>query len=197
SKNVRILYPMITTPEELIRANEYLDQVKAEFEERSTDFDCEVKVGIMIEVPAAALIADRLAPMVDFMSIGTNDLFQFTMAVDRTNQRLAPLFDPINLPMLRLIKFVVEQAAKYDVPVSCCGEMASLPAGCLALMGLGLREFSMNVFSIPRIKQLIRSIDARAITAIVEEAMVCTTTAEMRARLDAYLEQHLKVTSGE
>ncbi|MBI4866130.1 MAG: phosphoenolpyruvate--protein phosphotransferase [Candidatus Wallbacteria bacterium] len=190
TKNVKLLYPMITTPEELLRANEFLDEVRQEFVEKKIPFDENLPVGIMIEVPAAALITDRLAPMVDFLSIGTNDLFQFTMAVDRANQRLSPMFDTINLPILRIIKHVVDQAKKFDVPVSCCGEMASQPAGCLALLGLGLREFSMNVFSIPKIKQLIRSVDLRDVNEIVAEAMGCTTTAEMRARLDAYVEKH-------
>ncbi|MBI4871660.1 MAG: phosphoenolpyruvate--protein phosphotransferase [Candidatus Riflebacteria bacterium] len=194
-RNVRIMYPMITSPEEVRQANQYLDEVKSELRAKRVDFDPDVQVGVMIEVPAAALLADKIAPQVKFFSIGTNDLFQFTLAVDRSSQRLATMFDMLSLAMLRLIRSVVEQAEKAGVEVGCCGELAANPVGFLALLGLGIREFSMNVFSIPRIKQMLRSVDVRQVTSLVRQAVEAGSESALRDGLEKYLEATMGQTS--
>ena len=187
-RNVRLMYPMISMPEELVSANAILEEAKSELRERRLDFDPDLPVGVMIEVPSAALMADCLAPMVKFFSIGTNDLFQFTLAVDRSNQRLANYFQMVNLPMLRLIRYVVIEAKKHGVEVACCGEMAGNPLGFLAMAGLGVREFSMNLFSVPKIKALLGRVAMSDLTEWVSEAMETRTSSELQAFLTRKLE---------
>ncbi len=153
--NLRIMFPMISNMQELRAAKGILEEARRELEKNNIDFARDMPVGIMIEVPSAAVTADLLAREVDFFSIGTNDLCQYTLAVDRGNEKVKDLYNPFDPAVLRLIAYVVEQAHKRKISVGMCGELASDPRATLLLMGMGLKEFSMSAVSIPAIKNVI------------------------------------------
>jgi phosphotransferase system enzyme I (PtsI) len=155
--DVRIMFPMISTLMELRQARMVLNDVIEELEDDNIKFRREIPVGIMIEVPAAALMAADFAKEVNFFSIGTNDLVQYTLAVDRTNERVAGLFCPAHPAVLRLVRDVIRAGARNSIGVSVCGEMAGDPLYTLLLLGLGLTTFSMNGPDIPEVKKIIRS----------------------------------------
>jgi len=152
---LKIMFPMISNLSEVKQAKECVNQVKLELKSASVDFDRSIGLGIMIEIPGAALITDILAREVDFFSIGTNDLCQYTLAVDRMNSKVSALYNHFDPGILRLINYVTEQAHKQNKPVGLCGEMASDPLAALLLMGMGLDEFSMSPRSIPSIKNIL------------------------------------------
>ncbi|GMO60291.1 MAG: phosphoenolpyruvate--protein phosphotransferase [Termitinemataceae bacterium] len=154
---VQIMFPMISTIDELIRANEILREVKKELKGKNIKFAKGIKVGIMIEVPSAAITADSFAPLCDFFSIGTNDLAQYTMAADRENATVADIASYAQPALLRLIKRVIKAAYNEDIPVSICGEMASDEGLTHLLLSLGLSSFSMSAASIPSVKHEVRS----------------------------------------
>ncbi|MEP7322555.1 MAG: phosphoenolpyruvate--protein phosphotransferase [Saprospiraceae bacterium] len=151
----KIMFPMISNVHELRLAKEILNDTKDELKENDIEFDLSIPVGIMIEVPSAALMADILAKEVDFFSIGTNDLCQYILAVDRGNETIKELYNPFDPAVLRLISNVISQADQNNISVSICGEMASDPNATRLLMGMGLKEFSMSPSSIPIIKNII------------------------------------------
>jgi phosphotransferase system enzyme I (PtsI) len=151
----KILFPMIGNVQEIRSAKEILVEAKNELKKEGVEFDENIPVGIMIEIPAAAITADLLAKEVDFFSIGTNDLCQYTLAVDRMNEKIKDLYDPFNPGVLRLIHYTIEQAHKNKIGVGMCGELASDPLATLLLAGMGLDEFSMNAASVPVIKNII------------------------------------------
>jgi phosphotransferase system enzyme I (PtsI) len=155
--NVRIMFPMITTLMELRQAKATLADVMEDLEEEGVPFRRDVPIGIMIETPAAALMADALAKEVAFLSIGTNDLTQYTLAVDRANERVAHLYSPHNPAVLKLLHQVIRAGRRGKTDVTLCGEMAGSPIYCQLLLGLGLRTFSMAPKDIPEIKQVVRS----------------------------------------
>lgn len=154
--DMRIMFPMITTVLELRQAKSVLTDVMEDLEEEGVPFGRDIPLGIMIETPAAALMAKSLAREVSFFSIGTNDLTQYTLAVDRGNERVAHLFSPHHPSVLRLIREVVLQAKRAKIDVSLCGEMAGEPIYCQLLVGLGLRTLSMTPKDLPEIKKIIR-----------------------------------------
>ncbi len=153
--NLKIMFPMISSMDEVRRAKECVDKVKHDMSSTGIEFDNDIETGIMIEIPSAALMADTLAKEVDFFSIGTNDLCQYTLAVDRMNNMVSDLYNYFNPGLLRLIQNVIVQAHKQNKPVGMCGEMASDPLAALLLLGMGLDEFSMGSASIPNIKNII------------------------------------------
>ena len=153
--NFKIMFPMISNIQELRLAKEILEEAKRELQENNIDFDKNIQIGIMIEVPSAAVTADLLAKEVDFFSIGTNDLCQYTLAVDRGNEKIKNLYDPFDPAVLRLVSYVIEQANKHNIKVGMCGELASDPQATLLLLGMGLKEFSMSAASIPSVKNVI------------------------------------------
>jgi phosphotransferase system enzyme I (PtsI) len=155
--DVRIMFPMISTVMELRQAKMILKDVAEEMEDEGIDFRRDISIGMMIEVPAAALMADQCAKEVNFFSIGTNDLIQYTVAVDRANERVAGLFCPAHPAVLRLIRDVIRAGMRNSISVSVCGEMAGDPQYTLLLLGLGLNTFSMNGPDIPEVKKIIRS----------------------------------------
>lgn len=156
--NVRVLFPMISNLTELRRAKALLQETAAELKQDGIAIPEKIPVGTMIEVPSAALMAGRLIREVDFLSIGSNDLIQYTLAVDRTNSKVAHLYQPANPAVLRLIHEVVEAGAVAGKDVSLCGELAGDSRYTALLLGLGLRVFSMNAVFIPRVKQIVRSV---------------------------------------
>lgn len=154
----RIMYPMVSSIEQVQKANEILKEVMKELKDANIAFDEEIEVGIMVEIPSVAVMADAFAEYVDFFSIGTNDLCQYTLAVDRMNEKISNLYNPLHPAILRLVKTVIEASHAKNKFTGMCGEMASDPASALLLLGMGLDEFSMNAPSIPAIKKLIRSV---------------------------------------
>lgn len=177
--NVRLLLPMISSLEELRRARELVSETQNELDGCDVPFDPELPVGVMIEVPSAALIAESLAAECDFFSIGTNDLTQYTLAVDRGNERVAHLYDPLHPAVLALIDRTVRAAAKARVPVSICGEMASNPLAVPLLVGLGIGELSGTPAAVPVVKEIVRSLDADAVERDVREALAAGTAVEV------------------
>ncbi|MFH0771377.1 MAG: phosphoenolpyruvate--protein phosphotransferase [Candidatus Omnitrophota bacterium] len=176
---LKIMYPMISGIEELRAANKILSEVKEELREKRVSFDEGMQIGAMIEVPSAALTADILAREVDFFSIGTNDLIQYSLAVDRVNEKIAYLYEPLHPAVLRLIKNVIYTGHKANIWVGMCGEMAGEPAFALLLLGLGLDEFSTSPVNVPRVKQVIRSVEFKTAQRVSEEALSLLTGGEV------------------
>jgi phosphoenolpyruvate-protein phosphotransferase (PTS system enzyme I) len=185
---LRILFPFITSVEELREARTLLNEVAAELS-REGDTPPEVPVGVMIEIPSAAMTADLLAREADFLSIGTNDLIQYSLAVDRHDSRVSRLYEPLHPAILRLIRHVTRAAAQRGVPVSVCGEMAADPLLIPLLVGLGLREFSMSPPAIPFAKQVVRGLRGAEIRRIAARALRLSTVRE--------IEQYLMSSLGE
>lgn len=156
---LHIMFPMISGLDELEKTLLILKQVKEELRANKIPFDEDIKVGTMIEVPSAALISDELAKRVDFFSIGTNDLIQYTIAVDRGNEKIAYLYQPFHPGVLRLIKIVIDNAHKAKIPIGMCGEMASNPYATVLLAGLGLDEFSMSPSSLLEVRKILREVN--------------------------------------
>jgi len=189
--DLRIMFPMISGMGELEAVIQILEEVKADLTREGIEFQ-DVSLGTMIEVPSAALIADLLARKVDFFSIGTNDLIQYTLAVDRGNERIADLFEPFHPGVLRLIRMVIESGHKQGISVGMCGELAADPVATIILLGLGLDELSMNALSIPKIKKLVRRISFSQAEELVSRVMEMRTSKEIEAFVKAYLERELK-----
>ena len=178
-RNVRITIPMITEIEEIGEVKILFREVKADLEAKGIPFDPAVPLGVMIEVPAAAALADIVAPEVDFFSIGTNDLIQYYLAVDRSNEYVSYLYKPLHPAVLRLIKFVIETALRAGKDVALCGEMAADPLSAIVLLGFGLRTFSMNPIFIPRIKKALRSVNLKTVQRVVRKALALRTAQEI------------------
>jgi phosphoenolpyruvate-protein phosphotransferase (PTS system enzyme I) len=168
--NINLLIPMIATVYEFLKVKEIIDSVVVELEKEGKAFKKDISIGIMIEIPSAVMMADELAEHVDFFSIGTNDLIQYTLAVDRRNRKVAHLFQPLNLAVLKMIKITIDAAAKKGIKVIMCGEMAGDPINLPLLMEMGIKEFSMNSASIPIIKQLIRNLDFNQTKGLLDKA---------------------------
>ena len=184
--NVMIMYPMISSLEEVYKANEILDEAKRELASKNIPFNKNIKVGIMIEVPSAAVISDILIDEVDFFSIGTNDLIQYTVAVDRLNPTVSNLYSFYNPGVIRLIKKTIDSSiAKKDKFVGMCGEMAADPLAIILLVGLGLHEFSVNASMVLKVKKLISMIDSKEAEAIANKVLTLKTAKEIEAYLDS------------
>ncbi len=193
--NLKIMFPMISGIEELKNILALLEETKDELRRRDIPFDNDVPVGIMIEVPSAALTSDILARYVDFVSIGTNDLIQYTIAVDRENERIAYLYEPFHPGVLRLIRLVVDNCHKKGIQVGMCGEMAGDLNAVVILIGLGLDEFSMSPIVIPEIKKIIRSITISEAEEVVGTIMDMTSFREIDIYMKKWSEKHLDFIS--
>ncbi len=169
--NVRIMIPMITTCEEIIQTKQLLSEVAEALDKEGAEFDGAVKIGALIEVPSAVIMADKIAEEIDFFSIGTNDLIQYTLAIDRGNRHVSHLFRPLDPAVLRMLKRITDVAAEKDKAVSICGEMAGYAIHAPILLGLGMDEMSMNPQAIPTVKEMIRSIKMADTGPLVEEAL--------------------------
>ncbi|MBI5143846.1 MAG: phosphoenolpyruvate--protein phosphotransferase [Candidatus Omnitrophica bacterium] len=177
--NLKVMYPMISGLDELRQANAILDEAKKELKKRALPFNEDIEVGAMIEVPSAALTSDILAKEVDFFSIGTNDLIQYSLAVDRVNEKIAYLYEPAHPAVLRLIENIIENGHKAGIGVGMCGEMAGDMTMTLILLGLGLDEFSTSPITIPEIKRIIRSVNMEQAREIAKKAITLTTGKEV------------------
>lgn len=177
--SVRVMFPMVSSLEELSFARESLQRAKEELRSQGVPFDDELPVGIMIEVPSAALLAEELAREVDFFSIGSNDLIQYTLAVDRVNERVAEYYQPAHPAVLRLLRTVLETGRRSGIEVSLCGEMASDKELAVLLAGLGLTSFSVTPGAIPKLKRVLRSISVEDATRVAKDALALTRTDEI------------------
>jgi phosphotransferase system enzyme I (PtsI) len=187
--NLKLMFPMISGIVELRKAKVLLIEAKDELKSKGVDFNDHIEVGAMIEVPSAALTSDLLAHEVSFFSIGTNDLIQYSLAVDRTNEKIAYLYEPTHPAVLRLVKNVIESGHRAGIRVGMCGEMSGEPSLTLLLLGLDLDEFSMPSASILEIKNVIRSVTFEQAHAIAHEAMTLVTGNEV----ESFLRDRLKV----
>ncbi len=195
---IRIMIPLVATLDELSAVRDVLAEAKAQVAARGQPMADHIPLGVMIEVPSAALMADRFAAEADFMSIGTNDLVQYTLAIDRTNRALAYLASPYDPAVLRLIDGVIQAGRTHDCPVSLCGRMASTPLGALLLVGFGLREMSMESVAIPEIKQALKRVSVPELEQLARSALELPTAAQVQELLVDALEPRLRdILSGE
>ena len=181
---VRILFPFISCISEVREVKRRLSEIRAELESEGHRFDRPLAVGVMIELPAAAVMSDRIAPEVDFFSIGTNDLTQFTLAVDRGNERVRKLYRPLHPALIRLIKMTVDAGHRAGIEVALCGELGASPQATLLLVGLGLDELSLSPVAIPQIKKLIRSMTYADAVAVANRALELDTADELQDMCD-------------
>ncbi len=184
--NVKMMYPMISGLDELLQANSLVEEVKDELRSKQIPFNSEMEIGAMIEIPSAALAADILAKRARFFSLGTNDLIQYSMAVDRLNEKIAHLYEPTHPAILRLIKITVDAGKKEGIWTGICGEMASDPQLTPLLLGLGVSEFSVAPPLAPAIKYLIRHVKMSEAVVLAEAALHCESGAEILERSRAY-----------
>lgn len=185
---LRVMFPMISGIAEIRKAKAVLEECKAELRSTGTPFDENIEVGIMIEIPSAAMTADQLAKEVDFFSIGTNDLCQYTLAVDRMNEKISDLYDPLHPAVLRLIKKVIDDGHKEGIMVGVCGEMASGVENALILLGMGLDEFSMSAVAIPYVKEVIRSTSLVRAQEILNKCLQMETGPQIKEYILAEIE---------
>ena len=169
---IRIMIPMLTNLDEMQQVLFMINELKSELDNESIDYDSQIKIGGMIEVPASAICADILARKVDFLSIGTNDLIQYTMAIDRVNDEVNYLYDPLNPAVLRLIRMTINAGHKANIPVSMCGEMAGEKEHTKLLLGLGLREFSIHPATILEVKEIINKTNINDLERLTDEALM-------------------------
>jgi phosphoenolpyruvate-protein phosphotransferase (PTS system enzyme I) len=187
---LRIVLPLISNLDELRTAKRIIDEVKTDMRSAGIPHDDHVEVGVMVEVPSAVLLADRLAAESDFISLGTNDLTQYVLAVDRTNENVNHLFDSLHPAVLRSIKMTCDAAKEAGIPITVCGEMASNPVHVVVLLGLGLRDLSMTPKAIPAIKRIIRTIDLVTAEKIVRHALTLSTPAEVNRHVAEAVSSH-------
>jgi multiphosphoryl transfer protein len=178
---LKVMFPMVATLEEFRQAKAMLADVRAGLEQAGAPTPGELEVGVMIEVPAAALAAEQFAPEIDFFSLGTNDLVQYTMAAERGNAAVAGLADGLHPSVLRLIRIVAEAAKEHGRWAGVCGELASDPVAVPVLVGLGIAELSANAPAIPAVKQAVRSVDTEGARELAEQALELSSAAEVRA----------------
>jgi phosphotransferase system enzyme I (PtsI) len=182
NKDVRIMFPMIARVDELLKAKAILEAVKQDLEARGIAYQKKILIGIMIEIPAAALNAAALAEHVDFFSIGTNDLIQYTYAADRMNEKVSYLYEPLDPTLLRLIDHVVKAAKTKHVEVGVCGEMATDPVAAQILVGLGVDELSMSAGSLLKVRHALHQKTKAELEAIAQDVLTLNTAEEVKAR---------------
>jgi len=178
---LKIVLPLISNPDELRTAKRIITEVQRQMRADGIEHAKDIEIGVMVEVPSAALQAETLAHEADFLSLGTNDLTQYMLAVDRSNENVNHLFDSLHPAVLRAIKFASDAAAHCRKPITVCGEMASNPTHVVVLLGLGLRDLSMTPKAIPAIKRVVRAIDLSTAEEIANHALGLTTPAEVNS----------------
>lgn len=188
--DVRLFFPMISGPGEIRAVKKIMHELQRELRSNGVAYDEGIKIGIMIEVPSAVLTADLLAPEVDFFSVGTNDLIQYTLAIDRTNEHLSHLYEPLHPAVLKSLKMVVDAAHTAGIEACICGEMAGDPLYLPVLLGLGFDELSMSPPSIPRVKRILRRCSLLEAKRLVEKLLTFTTASDVEAHLKSEIAAH-------
>jgi len=186
--NVKIMFPMISCVEEVLEIKRILEEVKQDLRKKNKKFNRNIKIGIMIEVPSAATVGDILAREVDFFSIGTNDLIQYTLAIDRVNEQVSYLYEPLHPAVLRLVRNIINSAHERGIPVAMCGEMAGEPMYITVLLGLGIDELSMNPIALLEVKKVLRSLNYKRCQEIADKLFRFATAEEIKN----YLEKEVK-----
>lgn len=186
---LRIMFPMIISVEEVRALRKEIEIYKQELRDEGKAFDESIEIGVMVETPAAATIARHLAKEVDFFSIGTNDLTQYTLAVDRGNDMISHLYQPMSPSVLNLIKQVIDASHAEGKWTGMCGELAGDERATLLLLGMGLDEFSMSAISIPRIKKIIRNTNFEDAKVLAEQALAQPTTDELMTLVNKFIEE--------
>jgi phosphotransferase system enzyme I (PtsI) len=194
--DLRVMFPLISTLRELRQAKMVLADVMEDLEEHGVPFRKDVPIGMMVEVPAAVMMIDHFVQEVDFLSIGTNDLIQYTLAVDRSNRDVASLYTQVDPAVLKLMQMSISAAGRGNIPVNVCGQMSSRPAYTMLLLGLGLRQLSVNAAAIPEIKKLCRSVTIAQCEAVAQRAMTMETAANIRNMLKEELKKVLPELAG-
>ena len=195
--NLKLMYPMISSVDEVISANAVLDEAKEELLRDGLPFEENFEIGVMIEVPSAAMTADIIAAHVDFFSIGTNDLIQYTLAVERTNDRIAHLYQPCHPGVLRLVKTTIDAGHEHDIWVGMCGEMAAEPSIAMLLVGMGIDELSTSAIAVPKIKKVIRSISYAEAVDFAREVLTFDRADKIREMADERLRSVVPALYGE
>jgi phosphotransferase system enzyme I (PtsI) len=185
---IKLMFPMISGLQELLDAKQLFKEVMDELGNENVKYDRDIKVGIMIEVPSAVTMADVLAKHVDFFSIGTNDLIQYALAIDRVNEHVAYMYEPYHPAVIRMIQQVVKVAKDANIDVSICGEMAGDPFCISILLGIGIDELSMNAGGIPLLKKIIRSISRDEAVADLQNILELNTAKEVRQYIKKKIE---------
>jgi len=191
NKNIQILIPMVSCLREINETKKIIEKVKKELKSQGQIFYPETKIGIMIEIPAAAIMSDVFAKEVDFLSFGTNDLTQYTLAVDRTNQKIARLFNDMHPAVLRLMQTTIKNAKSLGKEISICGELAGNPEAISILLGMGLRKLSMSPFLIPKIKKIIRSFTISECENLVEKILTLSSAEEVIEHTKKFYNQQI------
>ena len=191
TSDVRLMLPLVTQVEEVLRTREILDESIAALDKLGTPIGADLPVGVMIETPAAAMMVEQLAECSDFISVGTNDLTQYTLAVDRGNARLADRFTPLHPAVVRLLKRIVDCGVCHGIDVSVCGEMASEPLCTLLLLGLGYRVLSASPGALPLLRWIVRQIDISAAQVAGEQATAAATTGAVASVLSEHMGQYV------
>ncbi len=187
--DLRIMFPMISGIEELEDALEVLDNVKKELDNKKIPYNKNIKIGTMIEIPSAALCSDIISQKVDFLSIGTNDLIQYTIAVDRQNEKTAYLYQPMHPAVLKLISMVIENGHKANIEVGMCGEMASHPQALALLIAMKLDKFSMNLQSLSQIKYFVRQIDTKDLEEFKNKVLALNSYKEINEYVRKWMDE--------
>jgi phosphotransferase system enzyme I (PtsI) len=185
--NVRIMFPMVVGLEDFRRAREIVESVRAELRQERVPMAERVPLGLMVETPASVFSIDLLSREADFVSIGTNDLIQYTLAVDRGNEAIAEIYEPLHPAVLRAIKAVVEAGRCAKIPVGICGEMAGEPLYSVVLLGLGLEEFSVSPYLVPEIKTIIRDSTYEEASVLADRCLDLSTPSEVRALVAEFM----------
>jgi phosphotransferase system enzyme I (PtsI) len=188
--HLRVVLPLVSTITELREAKSIIAEVKQEMAEAGVEHNAELPIGVMIEVPAAAMMVDVFAREVDFLSVGTNDLIQYILAVDRANENVAHLYQPLHPAVLRILANLVRVTEAEQVPLELCGEMAANPLQAIALIGLGIRTLSLVPGSIPLVKNAIRSIELERVRSLMKDAMKLSSSVEVEELLANELPRH-------
>jgi phosphotransferase system enzyme I (PtsI) len=195
--NIQVMFPLISTLLELRQAKMVLADVMEDLDEHSIEFNRNLPIGMMVEVPAAVVMIDRFVEEVDFLSIGTNDLIQYTLAVDRSNRDVVQLYNPSDPAVLRLISMAIEAANRKPIPINMCGQMSGNPTYTMLLLGLGLRNFSATPAAIPEIKQICRHVTIPQCRAVASRVMSMENARDITNFLREELRKRVPGSGGE
>jgi len=188
---VRLMFPLIVSVDEVLKAKEICEEVKADLIRARYKIDPDLKIGIMVETPSAVALAGALAKEVDFFSIGTNDLIQYTMAVDRGNTKISYLYQHLHPSIIRFLKMTVDAAKKNNIPTAICGEMCADPLAAVVLLGLGIDEFSCSPNMMPEVKKIVRSVTYDECKTIVKKILQYSTTEKIEAHVESFLKERI------